>query len=274
MKKLIFLLALILFAVASCKEKKPASYTRLGYFTPYQSFMEKLNGKVESIVEVGYWGIPEGDSFIKGTKVTKHEFDSIGWTYDYKAFFDIDGDLVSCSVIDENDKVIFRWNMIKENNILARAEYLSNDTVRRFIKITCDEDRKPVLYEVFDAKTDTLLQKMKFEGSDLNDTTIMQSYNIKGEAGGKGLAIYNVQGLLTDAESYSKDGSFFNGLIIKYNDRGFSSETTFLDKDKKVAGTNYFTYEYDEMGNWIRVVCRDIDKGITIISERVYTYFK
>ena len=49
--------------------------------------MEKLNGKVESVVEKGYWAVPEGDTLIKGAKVTKHEFDSIGYTSDYKARF-------------------------------------------------------------------------------------------------------------------------------------------------------------------------------------------
>ncbi len=255
-------MALIVLAVASCKEKKPADYTRLGYFTPYQNFMEKLNGKVESIVEKGYWAVPEGDTYIKGAKVTKHEFDSIGWTPDYKAGFDIDGDLVFCSVIDENDKVVYGWNFTKENNTLARAEYTQNDTVRTFIKITCNEVRKPVLLKSLTLWPTLSLQTMKIEGSDVNDTTILQSVNIKGEAGGKGLSFYNEQGLLTDAESYMKDGTFSGGLTIKYNDRGFTSETTFLDKDKNVSGTNIFTYEYDDMGNWVKVICKDPDKGI------------
>ena len=53
-----------------------------------------------------------------------------------------------------------------------------------------------------------------------------------------------------------------------------ASEATFLDKDKNVSDTNIFTYEYDDMGNWVKVICKDPNKGITIISERVYTYFK
>ena len=274
MKKLIFLVALILFALVACKEKKPADFTRLGYFTPYQNYMEKLNGKVESIVEKGYWAVTEGDTYIKGAKVTKHDFDSIGWTPDYKAGFDIDGDLISCSVIDENDKVVYGWNLAKENNILARAEYTQNDTVRTFIKITCNEVGKPVQFKVFNALADTLIQTMTIEGSDINDTTILQSHNFKGEAGGKGLAIYNEQGLLTDAESYNKEGAYYGGLKIMYNDRGFTSETTFFDKDKNVSGKNIFTYEYDDMGNWVKVICKDPDKGTALISERVYTYFK
>ena len=83
MKKLIFLLALIVFAVASCKEKKPADYTRLGYFTTYQTYMEKLNGKVESVAEKGYWAIPKVRLTSKEPGLQKHELDSIGYTYDY-----------------------------------------------------------------------------------------------------------------------------------------------------------------------------------------------
>ncbi len=170
--------------------------------------------------------------------------------------------------------MLYKFGLSKENNILARAEYTQDDTVRTFIKITCNEVGKPVLFEIYNALADTLLQTMKFEGSDINDTTIMQSISIKGEVRGGGHYIYNEQGLLTAAESYLKDSTYAGGVNIKYNDRGFTSETTFLDKDKNVSGTNIFTYEYDDMGNWVKVVCKDPDKGTTIISERVYTYFK
>jgi hypothetical protein len=115
---------------------------------------------------------------------------------------------------------------------------------------------------------------MTIEGSDINDTTILQSHNFKGEAGGRGLSIYNEQSLLTAAESYNKEGAYSGGVKVMYNDRGFASETTFFDEDKNVSGKNIFTYEYDDMGNWVKVICKDPDKGTTIISERVYTYFK
>ncbi|MFZ0473252.1 MAG: hypothetical protein WAL94_11605, partial [Bacteroidales bacterium] len=123
MKKLIFLLALIVFAVASCKEKKSADYTRLGNFTTYQTYMEKLNGKVETVAEKGYWAVLEGDAYIKGARIKKHELDSIGYTYDYQARFDIDGDLISCTTYDENDNEINNWSLSKVNNMPARAEY-------------------------------------------------------------------------------------------------------------------------------------------------------
>ncbi len=43
MKKLILSVALVIFAAAACREKKPAEFTRLGFYTPYQGYMEKLS---------------------------------------------------------------------------------------------------------------------------------------------------------------------------------------------------------------------------------------
>jgi len=273
MKKLIFLLALIVFAVASCKEKKPADYTRLGIYTPYQGYMEKLNGKVESVTEKGYWAIPEGETYVKGARITKKELDSIGYTYDYKAVFDADGDLVSSTTYDENDKVIDIWRLYKVNGLLARTENISGDTVRFKQVITCDEKGNPLLFEGYNALADTLTQKIEMEGSYINDTLKVQFYNHKGEAGSKYLFMFNEPGLLTHLEYYSKDGTLGSSSSFVYNDKGFQSEATFLDKDKNVAGKTYSTYEYDEMGNWIKNTCKD-DKGFTVIAERVYTYFE
>jgi len=273
MKRIIILLALVLFAAAACKEKKPADFTRLGFYTQYQTYMEKLNGKVESVAEKGYWAIPEGDTYVKGARITKKELDSIGFTYDYKAVFDADGDLVSSITLDENDKVIDTWRLSKVNNLLARSEYISNDTVRYRQVITCDAEGNPVLYEGYNAIADTLTQKIEVEGSFINDTTIVKYFNHKGEPGTKILIMFNDLGLLTHVEYYGKDGMPGSSFSFVYNDKGFQSEATFLDKDKNVAGKTYSTYEYDEMGNWIKNTCKD-DKGFTVIAERVYTYFE
>ncbi len=273
MKRLIFLLALVLSAAASCQEKKPADFTRLGDFTPYQTYMEKLNGKVETVTEKGYWAIPEGDTYIKGARITRKELDSLGYTYDYKAIFDIDGDLVSCTTNDENGAVINTWRLSKVNNVLASAELTSMDTVRYRVDLTCDEDGNPILFEGFNAVADTLVQKVELKGSEVSDTLLVQYYDNRGEPKGKALQIFNEVGLLTDSWNIGKDGTPGTSYTLIYNDKGFQSEATFLDKDKNVAGKTYSTYEYDKMGNWIKVTCKD-QKGFAVISERVYTYFK
>ena len=273
MKRLIILLALFLFAATGCQEKKPADFTRLGFYTQYQTYMEKLNGKVESVTEKGYWAIPEGDTYVKGARITKKELDSLGFTYDYKAVFDADGDLVSSTTFDENDKVIDIWRLSKINNVIARSEYASDDTVRYKQVITCDEEGNPVLYEGYNALADTLTQKIEVEGSFFNDTMTVKYFNYKGDPGTKILIMFNNLGLLTNVEYYGKDGTPGSSYSFVYNDKGFQSEATFLDKDKIVAGKTYSTYEYDTKGNWVKIIFKD-DKGINVISERVYTYFE
>lgn len=272
MKKLIILSLLILFA-AGCKEKKPADFTRLGDFTPYQTYMEKLNGKVETVTEKGFWAMPEGDTYIKGARITRKELDSIGYTYDYKAIFDIDGDLVACTTNDENGNAINTWRMSKVNNVLASAEFEASDTIRYKVAITCDEGGNPALFEVFDAVADTLEEKVELKGSDINDTILVQYSNSRGELDGKAFQVYNELGLLTESWYVRKDGTPGTSYTFINNDKGFQSESTFFDKDKIVTGKTHSTYEYDDMGNWIKMICKD-ERGFVIICDRVYTYFE
>lgn len=271
MKKVILFAALVVLA-AACKEKKPAEFTRLGFYTPYQGYLEKLNGKVESVAEKAYWATPESDTYVKGAKITRLEFDSIGYTYDFKAIFDADGDLVSSTTFDENGRVIDVWYLTKVNNLYAKSEYVYDDTVRFRQVITCDEEGNPVLYEGYNMPADTLAQKIEVKGSYLNDTLTAQYYNPKGEAGSKYLFMFNDQGLLTQWEYYRKDGIMWSNQVINYNEKGFESEYTSLDKDKNVSGRTNTTYEYDQMGNWIKSTTRD-ERGFAVISERIYTYF-
>jgi len=273
MKRLITLLALVLFAAAGYQEKKPADHTRLGIYTPYQTYMEKLNGKVETVTEKGYWAMPEGDTYAKGARVTKKELDSIRYTYDFKAVFDADGDLVSSTTYDENDKVIDIWRLSKANNLLAKSEYISADTVRYKQVITCDEKGNPVLYEGYNALADTLIQKIEVEGSFFNDTMTVKYFNQKGDPGTKILMMFNNLGLLTHVEYYGTDGTAGSSYDYFYKDKGFETEFIGFDKYKKLTAKTSTTYEYDETGNWVRGITKD-QKGFTFISERVYTYFK
>jgi len=273
MKKLLFLLAVVLLAAPGCKEKKQAVFTRTGDFSPYGQFEERLNGKVESIIEKAFWAVPQGETFAKGAKVTKHDFDSLGWTYDFIATYDINGDPVSCNVIDENGKTIYRWDGTKADNVLTRADYRTDDTLRIYVKIRCNDKGIPVFYESYDPVTDTLISKVEFENRNYNDTTIVKYFNAKGELSRKQIQVF-INNHQTDYSSFGPDGTYRGGGFAKYNEKGFMSEMTFIDKDKKITDRNIFNYKYDDKGNWVWVLCKDPDKGTTIISERVYTYFK
>lgn len=274
MKRLIILLALVLFAAAGCKEKENTDYTRVGDFTPYLNFQEKLNGKVELVTEKSYWTIPEGDTYVKGAKVTKHELDSVGWTYDFKAQYDEGGNLVSSVTTDENDAIINRWEIKKVEELISRGEYSKGDTLKRYAIITAGEEGMSLLFEIFDAVTDTIIQKAERSGKDLSDTLRVKYFDSRGEFIFTDLLAFDDHGLMPYAVRIGADGTFIGGIMIKFNENGFMSETSFLDGEKKITGTNQFTYEYDNRGNWIKAICKDPASGITMMSERSYKYFE
>jgi hypothetical protein len=211
MKKTIYLFLVIVFAVAGCKNKKQIVYTEIGVFTPYQMYMEKLNGRVEMVTETNYWAIPDGESFKKGNKMTKKELDSLGYTGDYEAIFDEAGDLISCAVIDENKKTNSKWELIRENNILVRANFTSKDTLRSYQKIKCDKNGDIIEYITFRAVVDTLLERVVVERNLKGDTVIYNGFNYKGEPAFKALFLYNDLGKFIGYQGYDKDGNYGGG---------------------------------------------------------------
>jgi len=274
MKRLIILLAFVLFAAAGCQEKKPADYTRLGDFTPNSSLQEKLNGKVESVVEKSYWAIPDGDTYIRGARLTRHEIDSLKISNDFRAEFDAGGNLVSCTTIDENDAVITRRDMIKVNELVTRAEFRSGDTLKSYVIITSKDDGLPTLYESFDALTDTLRQRFDETGTDISDTIRVRGFSPGGELQGTAEYVYNELGLLTSTYGYGPDGTLEGRMEIKYNDRGFMSEIKFKEGEGKIKTMYTLTYEQVDNGNWVRAIFRDHEDDRIFITERVITYFE
>jgi hypothetical protein len=115
--------------------------------------------------------------------------------------------------------------------------------------------------------------KAELKGADVNDTLLVQYYSPRGEPGAKAFLVYNELGQLTNVWNIRKDGTPDVSYSLVYNDKGFNSEVTLFDKDKNVTSQQSASYEYDERGNWIKVICKD-KKGFTLIGERVYTYFK
>lgn len=259
--------------VAGCKNKKQVVFTVLGVFTPYQMNMEKLNGKVEKVIETNYWTVPDTESFKKGDKMTKKVLDSLNYTGDFEATFDEAGDLVSCAIMDENKKIDNKWELTKENNILVRANYTYNDTLRRYQKLKCDKNGDIIEYASFKAVVDTLLERWVVERNTRGDTVIYKVINYKGELIFKALFLYNDLEQFIGYQGYDKDGNYSGGNESKYDDLGKVSELIFYNKDKKPTSENNFINEYDSKGNWVKQICKD-KKGFAIIGERVYKYFE
>jgi hypothetical protein len=273
MKKLLLLLALIFFASAGCKEKKQADYTVLGVYTPYQGYMEKLNGKVETVTETNFWAIPEGETFVKGRKMTSKELDSLNYTGDFTAKFDETGNIISCTWYDENKKMLSKWEITRKDDMTGKADYTFKDTVRFYDKLKFDSKGDIIELEEYNAKADTLLQKTTGEKSMNGDTITYINYNNKNELRNKGLFIYNDKGLFQGYQVYDKDGNYRGGDELTYDDKGDISGIKFFDKDKKVTAENTFINNLDAKGNPVISICKDAT-GFVIITERVYSYFE
>lgn len=273
MKKLAYFLLVIVFAAPGCKNKQYSDFTIIGEFTPYQTNLEKLNGKVEKVTEINYWAIPDGESFKKGAKMTKKQLDSLGYTGDYEATFDKAGRIVSCAILDENKKVANIWKIKRENEGQARANFTSKDTLMIYQKIKYDKDGNMTEADVFKTGVDTLLQKWVGERSAKGDTVIYTIFNYKGDQSAKYLLFYNDLKQFLGYKQFDKDGNYAGGNAAKYDNVGKMSELVYFDKDKNPVTENIFINEYDSRGNWVRQICKD-KKGFVIIGERVYKYFE
>lgn len=241
MKKIIFLIIVIVLGAASCKTKKQAEYTILGNYTPYQMYMEKLNGKVEVVTETNYWAVTDGESYKKGEKMTIKDLYSLGYTGDFEATFDNVGDLVRCAWLDENKKVLSKWEISKEVNRPARADNTENDTMKYYNKLKYNDKGELKEIKVFTLPYDTLLYTCEVTLNAGGDTMTYQGYNYKGEPGGKTLMVYNTSGQFTGFQQYNKAGSFMGGNELKYNDKGMASEVRFIDRDRNATVVNDFT---------------------------------
>jgi hypothetical protein len=272
MKKLAYFLLVIVFA-AGCKNKQQTDFTIIGEYTPYQTNLEKLNGKVEKITEINYWAVPDGESFKKGAKMTKKQLDSLGYTGDYEATFDNTGRIVSCATLDENKKIANIWEISRESEILARANFTSKDTLRLYEKVKYDKEGNMIEASDFKAGVDTLIERWVGERSVKGDTVVYKKFNYKGEQVVKYVLIYNELKQFLGFKQFDKDGNYAGGNATKYDNLGKMSELVYLDKDKKPVTENIFINEYDSRGNWVKQICKD-KKGFTIIGERVYKYIE
>lgn len=273
MKKVFTLLFVLICITQGCNKSKPAEYTILGDYTPYGGSIEKMNGKVQKVIEKAYWTVSEKDTIKKGNLITTKERDSLKWSYDYEANFDMAGDLVSCNYFDENNKMIGSWQFFKKDNKLDSVKGTYRDTVNIYQKLKCND--KGIIIEAIQhsINPDTLMYTWVITTNKAGDTVLYTGTDSKGNFDTKVLNLYNEKGQFVSWESFKKDGIFDGSNKVLYDEKGKSSEIINFDKDKKVTDVYHMTYpEYDTKGNWLKAITKDT-KGHTILTERVYTYY-
>lgn len=274
MKKLIFVLTIAAVFTFSCKTEKPAGTTILGDGTPYNNYPEILNGKVKSVIEKNYWAVPDGDSFKKGSPLTKADRDSIGgWTDDFEAVYDENGVIVVCTGMNENGNPIWKNESVIENKLVIKSNILRNDTLRVYDEYKYGENGFLTNGTRTRAGVDTLIVTFTAKTNNVGYPVEFELFNPHNVLTGKYIFTYDEQNRFTKLETIDKDGIKNYSHEVKYNDKGKVSELILKDKDNNVTASNYFTYEYDEKGNWVKAIAKD-DKNHVVIEERTYTYFE
>jgi hypothetical protein len=274
MKKLILPLTIAAVLTFSCTTEKPAGTTILGEGTPYSNYPEIMVGKVKTVVEKNYWGIPEGDTFKKGNLLTMADRDSIGgWSDDFEAEYSMNGVLIACTFLYEPGKPTKKIENVIENNLIAQMNYFRNDSIKFYDKLKYDEKGFLTNGTRFMANVDTSMFSVDIKTNTLGYPTEIQLFNAKNEPTEKYQLTYDGQNRFLKYEALDKDGKIYYSHEVKYNDKSKVSELFIRDKDNKITGSNYFTYEYDVKGNWVKAIVKD-DKNHVIIAERSYTYFE
>lgn len=274
MRKSIFPLAIVIIMAAGCKNSKQREFTLLGEGTPYSNSPEVLDGKVKSVIEKSYWAVPEGDAFIKGNPFTKADRDSVGgWTDDFEAVFDAEGDVTVCTGLNESGKSIWKNENVKENKLIAKRNFYRNDTLRFYDQFKYGTNGFYTKASRLRAGVDTVMMKADFKTNGVGYPTEVQLFNSKGDSIELLTYAYDEQNRFINFKILDKGGKPSFQYEVKYNDKNKVSELNLRDKENKITAANYMTYECDKKGNWIKAIVKDL-KNRVVIEERSYTYFE
>ena len=269
----LFLLLAIIFIV-NCQNKKPPEYSMLGFYSPYQNYSpERLIGKVEKVIQKGYWAIPDGDAFRKGNRVTIKERKSR--YYDWEVIFDESGDVKTCIYIDENNKVLRKVELIKENNILTLATY--DDSRSVYDKLKCNSEGDIIELLQFSTGVDTLMWRSSFKFSLKRDTLTNLIYDHKGILRAKAISLVDKDGQFSSRSYHDGNGIYQRGQEFEFNEkRNFIKGSSYNERKELTVDVYFSDFEYDQKGNWIKAIMVPlfVNEGDTVIWERTYTYFE
>lgn len=272
MKKFLFLFLLIIFIVTGSKNIKPPEHSMLGFYSPFMNFSpERLIGKVEKVIEKSYWAIPDGDAYRKGNAIAIKERNSL--YYDWEVILDESGDIRTNILMDENNKVVKKTELFKENNILTLATY--NDSNSDYDKLRFNSEGDIIEILVFRTGVDTFMWRSTFKFNLKRDSLTNQLYDNKGILRAKNIAVVNKDGQFSSRIFYDENGKYQRGQEYKYNEKRNLIELIFYNERKKITEDIYFShFEYDQKGNWIKKIFKNNSNDDIVIQERTYTYFE
>ena len=263
---------LVILLITGCVQPQPETHqVEIGLFTPYYLFPEVLNGQVKEVYERSYLAIEEDGKIVKGDRLTVAARDTVGWTNDFHLMYAEDGNLLQADLIDENDELISRDKNTIEDGKVVQSEFFKNDTLRVISKLTYDENGVLTGMERIRMPEDTMIVKAMLLHDENGNFTEWHFHNPAGGLNGKYMFTVNQEGKRTGYTYLNIDGEKTFEQKFTYNENGFLMRQEIITKAGEVFVSEY-EYEYDDMGNWIKVIANTDDQ--MMVSERTIAYYE
>jgi hypothetical protein len=255
----------------SMKTDPPIEYTILAYGTPYRNLPQVMKGKIKSVIEKYYWAVPDGQSYKRGTPLTRADRNSLLWSDDFEIQFSPDGKILSCNDFDDSGKLIVHRHFIYENSEFIKEIWIRPDNQTSEYFLYDLREWGKVVISCYRGKDDSLRYKTVIK---LNDTRMPAENHFlysKTDTSQKILFSYDPKNRLINSKYFNQSGETFERIAI-YNDSTRTYRVEYHNKENEITRAFYHSYEYDERGNWIRAIVKDLNNRM-IIQERTIIYY-
>lgn len=270
MKKNFFLILALVIFTWSFSVQKSSKTTLLSYYTPYNNAAEHLFGQVKSVKERAYWAVDNNGAIVKGKVVTTKEKNELGYTLDFDAHFDRNGNIVhSKYILDDN-----KFNSLDIDyldNKMLKATYTSDDTVRYYQNIEYSNEKLKV--STFDALENKLVRTTDRKLNDEGFTRYIEWSNSEGELMGYTKYKLNELNRVIGYKRYNAKDSLQSYAEYTYSNNGFGQTTKAYDDNGNIVwDAVYENLTYDDHGNWTTSIAKN-DGKLTLFFEREYEYY-
>ena len=255
MNKISILLAVVFMLLTACNtpEAELPSTTVVQHNTIFTTNPLFLNGKVKSVEYRTYWPVENNELIEKGELMTIEERDSIGFSYDFIAYFNEVGLIDRVETVD-GDKVLSYWDTEYEGKIIYTDKQYRNDTIRSVHKYIYDDNLQLKEVENYGSDINTLINRYEINTNDDGFMTEIKVITVNDEFFGRYTFNLDENNRYIEQKNYNSSDSLIYHKKGIYNDKGFAESWEILVSYNSAGDKFKHEYtDYDEKGNWTKM---------------------
>ncbi len=254
----LFLASLLILVTGSCSRKKVEN----------DLLRWPLHGKVESIEEKSFRAIDQSGIIVRGPRETPPDMRS-----DRVAFFDTRGNLTEIFYYDSDDRPAGRVVFLRsdDNRRVERYEYGIDGRRVSLTLIRYNSEGRRL--ERTNYSSDTISESRTFYRHDSRGNVIdLKWYSTYGTLLMHISSEFDKRGHKISEKEYDNDNVMVSRRVYTNDPNGNSTEMVEYNADGAILTKRTYTYEYDSIGNWLKMVV--FEEGIPkYIRERKIQYY-